>query len=314
MNTIVESSPTAEPGPAIDCVRCGYHLMGIADDQACPECGLLVERSRQPTEHLVDASPKWLRSISRGVGLILLAHIVAVAWSMLLPTVVVPYLVDWGSFPGGPGLQRWVFQLLVSAGFLLATLMLLAGVWMLTKPQGRLSSDASERRSRFLLRMLSCGPLVLLILIEGLLMIEPSSRFIQLNESVVMSMMVLFLLNMAAMYPLMFFHLRRLAQRVLNPRLAEHAGIVGIGFSVTLLITTAFAAVSMWPGEPWSKRWDWLYIAMPLFIFTFGLLFGGWSVLNCVRFLLAFRKAHHGASRKWDLADRSMSAPPVGTA
>ena len=28
-----------------ECYRCGYALIGIANDQACPECGLLAERS-----------------------------------------------------------------------------------------------------------------------------------------------------------------------------------------------------------------------------------------------------------------------------
>jgi hypothetical protein len=66
---------TALPDESIrdECYRCGYDLRGIANAGVCPECGLLAERSRRVTDELHDTRPRWLRSLSRGIDLILLA-------------------------------------------------------------------------------------------------------------------------------------------------------------------------------------------------------------------------------------------------
>ena len=55
------------------CFRCGYNLHSIADDQPCPECGLLALRSRHESDELHDTRPKWLTSISWGANLMLLS-------------------------------------------------------------------------------------------------------------------------------------------------------------------------------------------------------------------------------------------------
>ena len=41
-----------------DCYRCGYPLLGIDDEQACPECGLLARRSRRQTDELHNTRPE----------------------------------------------------------------------------------------------------------------------------------------------------------------------------------------------------------------------------------------------------------------
>ena len=73
----------AEPR-ATNCYRCGYDLRGIADDQPCPECGLLAERSRRMTDELHNTRPRWLRRISLGVWLILLSLVVLCTWLITL--------------------------------------------------------------------------------------------------------------------------------------------------------------------------------------------------------------------------------------
>src|SRR5215217_4158067 len=65
-----------------ECCRCGYDLRGIGDDQPCPECGLLAQRSRRKSDELHDTRPRWLRRISMGVWTILLALLVTVMWSV----------------------------------------------------------------------------------------------------------------------------------------------------------------------------------------------------------------------------------------
>ncbi len=54
-------------GEAADlhCVRCGYHLRGLAEDGTCPECGTAVARSMRG-DLLSAADPAWLRRIYRG--------------------------------------------------------------------------------------------------------------------------------------------------------------------------------------------------------------------------------------------------------
>src|SRR5262245_33731572 len=70
-----------EPTQADECFRCGYALRGIADDQACPECGLLAERSRRVTDELHDTRPKWLRKLAIGTWMILLSIAIVFPWA-----------------------------------------------------------------------------------------------------------------------------------------------------------------------------------------------------------------------------------------
>jgi hypothetical protein len=65
------------------CYRCGYPLVGIANEQACPECGLLAERSRRVSDELHDARPQWLRKLSLGTKLILIGLVAASSWPII---------------------------------------------------------------------------------------------------------------------------------------------------------------------------------------------------------------------------------------
>ena len=51
----------------VRCVRCGYDLRTTADNQPCPECGLLAIRSRQVSAHLDETTPAWLGRINVGL-------------------------------------------------------------------------------------------------------------------------------------------------------------------------------------------------------------------------------------------------------
>src|ERR1700683_2690941 len=78
-------SIAADQLSADDCYRCGYDLRGIANDRACPECGLLAQRSRRVSDELHNTRPRWLRKLARGVWLMLLA---------LILLFVLPILAD----------------------------------------------------------------------------------------------------------------------------------------------------------------------------------------------------------------------------
>src|SRR5580765_3129732 len=110
------ATPTADA-----CYRCGYDLRGIADDQPCPECGLLARRSRRPTDELHNSRPRWLRRISRGANLILLAILIAAVWPFLWPAVLeVYYWTTIGTRYGFTGF---------TVGFAAAAILLATGAW-----------------------------------------------------------------------------------------------------------------------------------------------------------------------------------------
>src|SRR5579862_6735752 len=144
--------------PAAECFRCGYDLRGIADDQPCPECGLLAARSRRASDELHLSRPKWLTSLSRGVNLILLAIILAFVWPGFSNTLFErssrwiwpnPSIVDFR--------QRIDFVL---GGFSLIAFVNLIGVFYLTSPEGYPPADRSDRIRRILLRAGAVIPLL----------------------------------------------------------------------------------------------------------------------------------------------------------
>ena len=71
------------------CYRCGYNLTSIADDQPCPECGLLAERSRRPSERLRDGRPEYLGKLSQGTSLIFISIVGPIPWLLFIPLVYV---------------------------------------------------------------------------------------------------------------------------------------------------------------------------------------------------------------------------------
>src|SRR5918993_2885061 len=131
-----------------NCYRCAYPLLGIDDEQPCPECGLLARRSRRTTDELHNSRPRWLRRISRGANLVLLAIIVAIAglfaWPfayrsvyMVLSTVM-PY-------------RLWNYGPLLGLGA--GAVLLFIGVLFLASAEGYPPAHRADRRLRFVLRL-----------------------------------------------------------------------------------------------------------------------------------------------------------------
>lgn len=70
------------------CGRCGYDLVGLKFDQACPECGLLISASASRGD-LQYAATWWLRSLRTGLTLLLASlGSLAAMWVLLFVLVL----------------------------------------------------------------------------------------------------------------------------------------------------------------------------------------------------------------------------------
>src|SRR5262245_57647691 len=88
-----------ESGESDLCYRCGYDVRGIANEHPCPECGLLAERSRRVTDELHNTRPRWLRRLSLGVWLILLALAAAAIWPFVSLALITSILRSYAWAP-----------------------------------------------------------------------------------------------------------------------------------------------------------------------------------------------------------------------
>jgi len=301
-----------------ECYRCGYDLRGIEDDQPCPECGLLAQRSRRTTDELHDTRPRWLRSISRGANLILAAIVFAFAWTfahnLLLESIVVPML--WKNT--GPRsvmtvrIQRFVYDF-PYLGYELAAAMLGLGAFFLTRREDYPPADRADRPLRVALRWLAMVPLASLVLLHvsfdyymsGVLTGRSAADLEWLQPAA----MWLAALAGIPLPVLLFFRLRSLARRARSAHLAEHCAIVGIGTScavlylVVTLVILAHADEWGW-GTNWSGR-SRVALGLIVAIATAAFLFTFWSLYLLIRFAIAFRRASKQLKHKWTRDDRA---------
>jgi hypothetical protein len=325
---------TATPSdpPKDECYRCDYNLRGIANEQACPECGLLAERSRRVSDELHQTRPRWLRSLSWGISLILLAFLMPLAWSLTLADLVEGYVIVplYSRSPAAVGSRRivvhglvvplssplswWATQVRPMLGIDLGALFLLLGMIFLTRREGYPPADRADRRLRLILRSLAIAPLAGAILMHLALQYDlfgyhyAESR-IWLPMDVAASCLLLW-----SSFPLfLFLHLRGLARRARSAHLAEHCMIVGIGASVTVL----FAGVAVGFANHYGRdvhqldlfvAANWMVCVMTIAAMQFTI----WTIYLLVRFAVAFWIAARQLRRTWNRDDRSLTPPDSG--
>jgi hypothetical protein len=300
-----------------ECYRCGYDLRGIADEQACPECGLLAERSRRVTDELHNTRPRWLRGLSIGLNAVLWGMVIAVVW---------PFVCDamWALRPAnfwfldGYDFGAW--------GFDLAAVFVLIGIVLLTKKEGYEPADTKDRRQRRWLRAAA----VFLVIAVGVQWGNPLLDYTwsglprifvwrgfaydsswEMFNFVRLMVLIIALLPMPA---LLLFRLRGLAVRARSAQLAEHCAIVGVGASAAL----AFAFVALWffsgplaGNRPSMLMSPWGFLST-LIMLTAISLFILWSIYLLIRFAISFRRAARQLRHKWTRDDRAVTGSMEG--
>jgi len=177
-----------------------------------------------------------------------------------------------------------------------------AEAWLVTRPQPRFGTTPATQR--WLIRATA-----------GLQVAQIGAVGLGTTAGSIPLLLVawFFSLSFAAFPAMLMLHLRRLALRVLDPRLAEHCAIIGCGASAALLLLTASAFAPNWLFRGPHGRW---FGYAEVFVSAVGLLCVLWSVLTLLRFALAFGKAWRASRDAWDAADASAVVPgnsaPIG--
>lgn len=307
------SDPGAQQADwAGECLRCGYSLVGIANDQACPECGLLAERSRRVTDELHESRPRWLRRLSWGVWFILLS-------------VASPFLVAWAMRRVEDAVVQWAFragwswwslyQVLLLVPFDVGLLFLCWGVWLLSSREGYPPVDAAEAPQRRRLRLALLGPWTALAVahVQAIYFSRVYDRP-RLPEVIVPALATL---GSIPLVILVGRRLRAIAGRARSAHLAEHCVIVAVGTAATLAYAFAAAVVTTFAqqlglGTYWTSR-GYVSLAIVLVVAAAGGLFILWQLYLLVRFAIAFGAAARRLRRQWRADDlANVTAPAAG--
>lgn len=313
----------ASPELAGECYRCGYSLVGVADDQPCPECGLLAGRSRRPTDELHHSRPGWLRRLSWGVWLILFAMVAAAAWpftqepihSFLWENVIRP---RYGNTTWPPKMPpTWAMGLWYHSPWLgadVAAIALFVGGLLLSRREGFAPADAADRWRRVALRLFALVPLVAVGIVHAIAQNESVSAMGTYSfggdlEGWWTTLLLAVTLGCVPLPVLLFFQLRSLAKRARSAHLAEHCAIVGIGNSLTLLYVPVCVIVMQW-GDRWGygQYWTSRATAPMVIMLVLGVaagLFALWNAYLLVSFAVAFGRASRLLRRQWRQSDRA---------
>jgi len=143
------------------CRRCGYDIRALAQEVSCPECGTPIAHSRA-SERLGDADPDWVRSITRGAG-VLRAGSELLRWVFYgfgVVAVIVTLLVQMGVTQA---IVPWSIGI-VGAIACLAVTIIAVGAFMIAEPDPRDAQQPETVDARRTLRFSLIAALALLLL------------------------------------------------------------------------------------------------------------------------------------------------------
>lgn len=301
----------------VECFRCGYSLLGLAADQACPECGLPARFSDRPDDRLIHARPRWLRTMHRSIVLVLLAGL----WPLGLVLVL-------------PPLERWVLsmplakqtqlvqsvsptrtaQLLGVSTFvlrnpqlllLLSTLLLITGAVLLAKREIRPADSGAKSDRRRGLVMTAILPTIALAWI-----VATNQETVFGDPALAPRHWLDYSVACIACVPfpaLLFRRLRGLAKRADRGDLAQHCTIVGVttvlsltavAVLCTMHIGAKFFGVASYPLDD-STGANVVSLAIIAAVMVSYL----WGLLTLARLAWALRRITRGIETRWRESD-----------
>jgi hypothetical protein len=268
---------------------------------------LLAERSRRITDELHETRPRWLRTISFGIVLILLSIILMIAWTINVESVIRAIIHRWK--------LSWDWSIrLAGYGYSIDAVIFFLGVLLLTRREGYAPADKADRWLRRWLRLAALVPLSLLAVSPDLYW-DFSTRAVFWGSSNWKFLAITFVgtFGVAPLPLLLFLRLRGLATRAHSAHLAEHCTIVGIGMTAALIYK--FVVYELM-GHAWkwgfSTYWttrSTTALVVALLLAVSSWLFILWSGYIMLRFAAAFWWAARQRSRKWRRDDRSITQP-----
>lgn len=261
----------ARPDPT--CLRCHYDLRGLPPTSNCPECGLAVSFSLSPPTTLSAAPPSWARTLAIGAALLALSMIAIPITSPIMEALF-PYNSTSTNFP-----HVYLIRQSGMAGVLLLHAL---AIWILTVREPRAPRLSHRQLGAWIARVCSLTPAAGVGLSAYLLFANLFFRAPYMFEVV-----IAFYTPVPA---LIFLHLRRLSARIGRPRLAEHAGIVGVGLSLCFV---AFVAVAF---LPLVERARFPLVILPVACFILGYF---WGLFLLLRLTVAFARAIAEARATW---------------
>ncbi len=312
-----------EPVALDECYRCGYDLRGIADDQACPECGLLAQRSRRESDELHLTRPGWLKRLSLGVWTILLGlatFSVGLAIQQELQAKLYSIVVRFGLSASQLDVLDRVLPLVL---LVIPFAMLLTGCWLLTTPEGYPPADYADRRRRRIVRITALLPAIAAVLKQLLpiAFFQISSRGIRTEHEWTTYLrfvkydqgaFVVCIVVLAFMPLPLFLQLRNLARRARSAQLAEHCMIVGIGTTLAIVYISFVCALKSFQRElGLGIYWESRSTSWIVFLLIAGVMAGLlilWSLYLLIRFAIAFGIASRSLHSTWRRDDRSLPA------
>jgi hypothetical protein len=299
------ASPADEQALA-PCLRCGYDLRGVPDDAPCPECGLGAARSRRVSDAFRDARPMWLRSLSIGVCLMLLAPPLAIFWPVAAERLSESiYSGPWARFFSSNWRYNLLLAFIVPFGWHVAAMLLLVGAFLVTRPEGYLLADNADRSRRFWIRLLAFNPLIAMALLQAIMIYE---RY--LLESYQWWIVIPALIAGLPLPILGMAQLRSLALRLHSAHLAEHCTIVGWCAAISMATLTAVIlifenAAELGLGSHWFSSS--IVSLLIMLLATTGIsLSAVWFFYVMARFAHFFARESRALRAKWRAEDRAL--------
>ena len=130
----------------LSCMSCGYNLRALPPAGLCPECGTDIARSTQG-DLLKFADRKWVGSVYRGTCLLTIANGLLVI--CVLAMIVFPFIVP---FLSNSTIAVTTFLIVLKVCSIPALVLMILGVWLITKQEPRVSLTEQAASSRGITR------------------------------------------------------------------------------------------------------------------------------------------------------------------